>query len=406
VKFFFQIALGILAAIGGFVDIGDLVFTTQAGAHFGYQLLWAVVVGVVGIVVYAEMCGRVATVTKRAVMTTVRQRMGFRWGLTALVASQFVNLMTLAAEVGGVALVLQLLFDISYSSLVLFAVVSLIVIVWFLPFEGIERVFGYGGLCLLVYLVAAIDLHPDWGDVANGFVPHAKGSAVYAYFAIGLIAAALMPYEVYFYSSGAVEERWKAPTDLKANRANAIFGFGLGGLLAISLIMTAAQVFHGLGVTPEHIGTTALGAQVPLGEAGLLLALVGILFAVGGAAIDTSLSGAYSIAQFLGWEWGKYKRPSGAPRFTFAWLVMFALAFVVIVTGVDPIMVTEYSVVFSVVALPLTYLPVLLIARDRTYMGQHANGPISGFLGWLYFVVILVVAVAAIPLMLATNAGG
>ena len=66
VKKIFQIALGILAAIGGFVDIGDLVFNVQAGAKLGYQLLWVVVVGVVGIIVYSEMCGRVAAVSKRA----------------------------------------------------------------------------------------------------------------------------------------------------------------------------------------------------------------------------------------------------------------------------------------------------------------------------------------------------
>ena len=64
--------------------------------------------------------------------------------------------------------------------------------------------------------------------------------------------------------------------------------------------------------------------------------------------------------------------------FTIRWLVLFALAFLVIVfTGLDPLEVTEYAVVFPSVALPLTYLPVLLIARDRTYMGQYANGPIS-----------------------------
>jgi manganese transport protein len=399
------VALGILSAIGGFVDIGDLVFATQAGAAFEYGLLWAVLVGVLGIIVFAEMSGRVATVTGRPVFNVVRQRLGFGAGLVTLIASQFVNLMTLAAEVGGIAIVLNLFFDASYSAMVPLAIIVLAIVIWMLPFNWIENVFGYMGLCLIVFLVAALNLSPDWGDVGHGLMPHGHSSATYYYFAVGLIAAALMPYEVYFYSSGAVEERWKAPGDLGVNRANAILGFGLGALLSMSLIMTAAQVFHGPQVQPELLGTTALGAQVSLGEAGLILGLIGMLFAVGGAAIDTCFAGAYNISQFLGWEWGKYRRPSGAPRFTVAWLVMLALAFLVISTGVDPVMVTEYSVIFSVFALPLTYFPVLLIAGDRTFMGTHANGRISKTLGWIYFVVILVVAVAAIPLMLITNAG-
>jgi manganese transport protein len=399
-----QVALGILAAIGGFVDIGDLVFNTSAGALFGYQLLWAVVAGVIGIVVYAEMSGRVAAVTKRPVLSVVRQRMGFGMGLVTLIAAQIVSVMTLAAETGGVALVLQLFFDFSYPLLTVVALFALIGVVWFTPFEWIERIFGYLGLCLLVYVVAALKLHPDWGDVGHGFVPSGQSSPLYWYFVAGLLAAALMPYEVYFYSSGAVEEGWK-PADLGLNRVNALLGFGLGGILSIAIILTSAQVFHPLGIEPESIGTTALAAQVPLGEAGLLFAIAGMLFAVGGAAIDTALAGAYNISQYLGWEWGKYRRPAGAPRFTLAWLTMFALAFVIIATGVDPVKVTEVSVIFSVVALPLTYLPVLLIARDRTFMGEHANALISSALGWLYLAVIGVVAAVAIPLMIVTNMG-
>src|SRR5213080_4641734 len=199
---------------------------------------------------------------------------------------------------------------------------------------------------------------------------------LYAYFAVGLLGAAMTPYEVYFYSSGGIEDQW-SPKDLGLNRANAIIGYGLGGFLSFALMITGGALFLDHGISPEHLGTIALGAEVPLGRIGLLLALVGILFAVGGAAIDTCFSGAYNLAQFLGWEWGKYRRPAGAPRFTLTWLTMFGLAFVIIVTGVDPIQVTEYAVIFSAFALPLTFFPVLLVARDRAYMGEHANGRLA-----------------------------
>ena len=100
------LALGILAAIGGFVDIGDLVFNVAAGATFGYQLMWVIPIGVVGIIVYSEMCGRVAAVSGKAVFDAVRERVGFKAALGALVSSEVVNLMTLAAEIGGVAIAL------------------------------------------------------------------------------------------------------------------------------------------------------------------------------------------------------------------------------------------------------------------------------------------------------------
>jgi manganese transport protein len=402
----FSVALGILAAIGGFVDIGDIVFNVEAGATLGYQLLWAVVIGVGAIITYSEMCGRVAAVSGRAVFDAVRERLGFGLGLLSLISAQLVTFLTLAAEVGGIGLALQLLSGLNYRALLLLGAAALAVIVWVSPFEVIERVFGYCGLALLVFAVAAIKLHPDWGAVGSGFVPQPDTGnlAIYGFFAVGLIGAATVPYEVYFYSSGAVEEGWTAQ-NLGVNRANAIIGYSLGGLLSFALMIGAGALFLPQGISPESLGSVGMLAEVPLGTIGLLLALVGILFAVGGAAIDTVFSGAYNTAQFFGWEWGKHRKPADAPRFTIAWLVLLLLGLLVVMTGVDPILVTEYSVIFSVVALPATYIPILLVANDRAYMGRYANGRLANVFGIFFLIVILVVAVSAIPLMILSNMG-
>ncbi|MGH3138486.1 MAG: Nramp family divalent metal transporter [Gaiellales bacterium] len=401
------VALGILSAIGGFVDIGDLVFNMQAGATFGFQLLWVVLVGVLGIIVYSEMCGRVAAIAKRPVFDLVRERVGFGAGLATLIASEIVNLMTCAAEVGGVAISLQLLSGLPYQVLILVAITGLVLSAWVLPFDWIERIFGYLGLGLLVFAVAAIKVHPDWSEVGHGDVPgaHSGGSVmVYLYFVVGLLGAAMTPYEVYFYSSGAVEDGWGS-RELGLNRVTTMIGYGLGGFLSLSLMVVAAVVFLPRGISPDFLGTPPLAAEHALGQVGLLLALVGILFAVGGAAIETSFSGAYNLAQFFGWRWGKKERPAGAARFTLAWVAIFVLAMAVVMTGYDPVKLTEYSVIFSVVALPLTYLPILLVANDHSYMGAHVNGRLANILGTLYFLVILAISVSAIPLMLLTHGG-
>jgi manganese transport protein len=81
------------------------------------------------------------------------------------------------------------------------------------------------------------------------------------------------------------------------------------------------------------------------------------------------------------------------------------LALGIVMTGYDPVKITEYSVIFSVVALPLTFLPILLVANDPVYMGRHRNGRLSNLVGVAYFVLILAIAVSAIPLMILTNGG-
>jgi manganese transport protein len=404
VKGLLSVALGVIAAIGGFVDIGDLVFNAQAGASVGYPVLWAVPVGVVGIMVFAEMSGRIVAVAQKPNFVLVKERYHPRLSTFTLVASLVLTVLTLGAELGGLGFVLNYFFDVSVSFFILVAALGAAAAIYFLPFGGLERIFGYLGLALFVYFAASIKLDPDWGELGRGFVPEAHGAAVYWYFVVGLIAAALMPYEIYFYSSGAVEERWDE-SDMKVNRANAFLGFGLGGILAVSILVASTQVLKPAGITPDSVGTAALVAEVPYGELGLILAFVGILFAVGGATIDTAFSAAYNLAQHQGWKWGKRFRLLDEPRFTLSLGGFLAAGFAIAQTGVDPIELTEYAVIFSIPVLPLTYLPILLVGGDREVMGRYVNGPLSRVLGWAYFVLICVLAVAAPVLFVWTNGG-
>lgn len=403
-----EIGLGIMVAMGGFIDIGDLVFATSAGARFGYQLLWALLVGVIGIIVYSEMCGRVTTVTKMAVFDIIRQHYPTRLGWFAVGSSLLMNLLTCAAETGGIALALQLLSDFPYILLLLVALFSLILIIWLLPFQGIERLFGLMGLGLLTLAIAALKLAPDWGMAAHNLVPHLISYGnhwTYLYFAVGIMAATFMPYEVYFYSSGAIEEKWKPKSDMSVNRMNTIIGFVLGGLVVAGIIVMSAELLRANGIDPQLLGTPILGSLVTLGKLGVVLALLGAVFTIGGAAVESSLSGAYTLAQFLGWPWGKHKDPLKVPKFTLTWLVMLVAGAGIILTGIDPITLTEYAVIFSVVLMPLTYWPIFRLAQSRQQMGNYANKWLANGLGWIFFVVICVVSVAAVPLMIISNRG-
>lgn len=403
-KTLLQIALGIIAAIGGFLDIGDLVFTSQAGATYGYSTLWAVPIGVLGIMVFAEMSGRVAAIAGKPNMVLVRDRYPRGLARATLYASLFLTVLTLAAELGGLGFILNYFFDVSVGFFVLVGLVGAAAAAYFLPFEWIERLFGYMGLGLLVFVATSINLDPDWSGVGNGFVPSGDDTTLYWYFVVGLIAAAFMPYEIYFYSSGAIEEKW-GKKDITVNRLNAIIGFGLGGILAVGVIVAATLTLLPRGITPDSIGTVALIGEVPYGETGLVLALIGILFALGGATIDCAFSAAYNLAQHEGWKWGKRGGLERERKFVLSLAVFFALGYAIVQTGVDPVQLTEYAVIFSMPVLPLTYLPVLLAGNDRNLMGDQVNGLLARGLGWAYFALICGLAVAAPILFIATNGG-
>ncbi len=404
-----EIALGIMTALGGFVDIGELVFAVQGGARFQYLLLWVVVVGTAGIIVFSEMSGRIAAVLGKPTFALIRERLGYKTGLAVLIASNIVNLLTCAAEMGGIAIVLRLFFGYEYRIMLLAAAILLLLAIWFLEFRWIERFFGILGLFLLLYAWAAIALQPEWGDVLKGLVPRAPadgmpGMLVYGYFAIGLFSSLLMPYEVYFYSSGGIEDQW-TPKDLTANLCTALAGFSLGGILTMSLIVVGAAVFFPRGIDPQVLGSSALPAVAALGMKGLILALLGMLFALGGAAVETALAGAYNLSQFFGWPWGKAKKPGTVPRFTAAWIAMLVAGLAIAMSGVNPVTIVETSVIFAVVVLPLTYYPILRVAGDRKLMKAHANNRIVNALGWIFFVLIVLAALSAVPLMYVTHMG-
>ena len=405
-----ELTLGIMTAVGGFVDISELVFAAKAGSAFGYALIWVFAFSTIGIIVFSEMSGRVAAVAKQPVFNLMRHRLGLKLGLVTLAASIISNLITCAAEIGGVALVLNYLTGWPYLLMAGAMTALLIASIWVLPFKWIERAYGLLGLFMITFVVALVAIHPPWGQLAGGFIPQiphglsTKELLTFGYFMVAIVSAVMFPYEVYFYSSGGIEEEW-GPQDIMTNRMTAILGMGLGSLLAIAILSNSAQLFSAINVDPEIPGSAALEAAIPFGKWGLILALLGMFFAIAGAAVETCMANAYSIAQFFGWMWGRHKKPWEAPRFTITWIALFLLALGIVLTGVDVMMLVEFAVLFSILVLPLTYLPLLLLAGDRNYMREHVNGPVAKGLGWLYFAIITAAALAALPLFFLTSGG-
>jgi len=405
-----ELTLGIMTAVGGFVDISELVFAAKAGSTFGYALIWVFAFSTVGIIVFSEMSGRVAAIAKQPVFNLMRHRLGLKLGLVTLLASIISNLITCAAEIGGVSLIVNYLTGAPYLLMAVVLTFLIILSIWVLPFKWIERVYGLLGLFMIVFAAALVGIHPPWGKIAGGLVPHiphglsTKELMTFGYFSVAIVSAVLFPYEVYFYSSGGIEEEW-GPKELLTNRVTSILGMGLGSLLAISILANSAQLFGPANVDPEIPGSAALEAAIPFGKWGLICALLGMFFAVAGAAVETCMANAYSIAQFFGWKWGRHKKPWEAPRFTITWIALFIVALLIVLTGVDVMTLVELAILFSILVLPLTYLPLLLLAGDRQYMREHTNGWLAKSLGWFYFAIITIAALAAIPLYLLTSGG-
>jgi manganese transport protein len=409
VKKLLGITLGIMTALGGFVDLGQIVFTMQAGALFGYRLMWTILLGTGAIIVYMEMCGRISVVAREPVFAVVRDQLGKPFGFAVLVASNLLNLITCAAELGGIAIAIHLLTGFSEKIALVAATVVLAAMVLILQFEWIERTFGLSGLLMSVFAISAYVLHPNWGQLASGLwpgIPHGTrhDHLLYAYFAVGIFSALLMTYEVHFYSSGAIEEDWTVK-DLSENFMVASLGSLLGAVLTTALLVLGVIVLLPRQIFPETLSTSILAGAFPFGRKVLLLAMVGVIACLGGAAIETALSGGYNLCQFLHLPWGK-NRPAGKVKaFTATWLGMFAVAMLVGISGLRPLQLVNISIIFGMVVLPFTYYPILRVAADKHIMGQHVNSRFDSVIGVFFLILITIAAAAAIPLMILTHSG-
>jgi Mn2+/Fe2+ NRAMP family transporter len=403
-----KVALGVMTAIGGFVDIGNLVTSGITGARFGMSLTWAIVVATIGMTAYGEMAGRVTSVTGRPVFDTVRERLGVRTALLNLIAFILLTVLTLAAEIGGVAIVLALATGVNYLVFVPFVGAAVWLVAWRLKFSIMENVLGLLGLALVIFVVALFVLPTPWGQLwdesIRPTVPTGEGHPTYLFYAISLFGACVVPYQVVFFSSGAREEHW-TPASLAEMRLNVAIGFPLGGLLSIAIMATSA-----VALRPAHVDVNSLGQVAdPLTQAfghwGLAIGLVGFFAAMFAAASECALSIGYAVSQLFGWTWGKDRKPRDAPQFHLVTLIGIAAATALILTSIDPIQVTIVAVVLGAAAIPLTYFPVLVVANDRDYMGGRINRGWFNAVSVAFLLLMVATSVATIPLLFLTKAG-
>src|SRR5579883_2804508 len=306
-----SLALGILTAVGGFVDMSGIITSAQAGAHYRFALLWTLVPGVIGLVVYADMAGRVVIASGRTLFDVIRDRLGFRLALFPLVATAIVNTLTLVVEIAGMSLALQLATQLPYRVGIVVTALLLTLILWKSSFDALENGSALLGLAMLVSVVALVQLMPPWGEIGRAVVHPTLADVdslpAYLFAGISLLGGYMTPYQFYFYSSGALEDEWTGE-DLLVNRVTSVLGSIFGAGIAFALIVDAGQPI-----------------QQALGGWGWALFILGAFAVSMGAGLETALSGAYAVCQYFGWDWGKKGRPRQAPVLHLGYLVMLVL---------------------------------------------------------------------------------
>ena len=372
---------GLIATSAG-NDAGGIATYSQAGAKFGYQLIWVMVILTVSFGVVQEMCARLGAATGRGLLDLIRERFGIAWALFAVVVILIANGGVTVSEFVGIGAAMELLGVSKYVSVPLGAV-----FIWYLVIFGsyakVEKILLLMTLVFFAYPIAAIMAKPDWGEVARGaFIPTLNSDPAYLFLVVGLLGTTITPYIQIFQQSSLVE-KGVARRHYGTERIDAYFGAVFSNLMSVSMIIATAATLYVVG--QREIGSAADAARAlepVVGSAARVLFGIGLLGATLLAGAVLPLATAYAVSEAFG-------MPKGVNLDFRRGRVFFSLFTALIVVGVVLALIPNIPVmkllvgvqVLNGLLLPIILLFILLLINDKALTKELKNTRVNNALG-------------------------
>src|SRR4051794_41148254 len=395
----------IFAVVGpGFItanvdnDAGGIFTYSQAGAQFGYSLLWTMIPITISLIVVQEMAARMGAVTGKGLSDLIREEFGFRVTFFVMVTLVVTNFGNVVAEFAGVASSLELF---GWSKYIVVPVAA--AIVWALVVRGtyssIEKIFLAASAFYICYIVAGVLARPDWKAAAFATVTRPEAAGIrnygYLYMVIAVIGTTIAPW-MQFYLQASIVEKGVTIKQYRASRWDVILGCIFTDVVAWFIIAACAATLYANG--RHDIGSAADAAQAlrPLsGDYAYLLFAAGLFNASIFAASILPISTAYAVCEGLGFESGLDKKFHEAPVFYWLYTLLIALgAGVLLIPRVPLVYVSVLSQVANGVVLPFVLIFMLLLTNDAEIMGEHVNSRAFNVVAWLTVGVMVALTVA------------
>ncbi|HEX3558291.1 MAG TPA: Nramp family divalent metal transporter [Pyrinomonadaceae bacterium] len=379
---------GLIAASAG-NDAGGIATYSSAGAQYGYDLIWVMVIITVSLSVVQEMCARLGAATGRGLFDLIRERFGVGWTFFAITVVLIANGGLVVSEFVGVGAASELIGVSRYIAVPVAAAVLWYLVI-FGSYEWVEKIFLLMTLVFFAYPIAAILGHPNWHELARGsFVPTIRSDPDYIFILVGLLGTTITPYMQLFQQSSLVE-KGVARRHYGPERIDTYTGAVFSNLMSIAMIVATAATLHVAGQTQVQTAEDAAKALVPLmGNYAKLLFGVGLLGASLLAGAVLPLATSYAIAEAFGLPKGVNLDFRRAPKFfaLFTALIVFG-AGIALIPGVPVIRLLVAIQVLNGALLPVILVFILVLINDTRLTGELKNTHLYNVLGWGTFALI------------------
>jgi len=365
-------------------DAGGISVYSQAGAMYGYALLWSLIPMTIALYVTEEMCARMGVVTGKGLSDLIREEFGFRPTFFIILAGLVVDMGNVAAEFAGVAASMQIFGISKYISVPIAALA-----VWFLVMGGtsrvVEKIFLAACVLYLSYVASAILAKPDWLLAAKSTViPSMQFNGGYLLMLTALIGTTIAPWQFFYLQAGFVEKR-VARRQYKQARADVMVGSISCMAIVFFIIVCTAATLHVSGHLVINDASEAAQSLVPLAGkwAGSLFAF-GLLNASLFAASILPLSTAHVICEGMGFEAGMDHKFNDAPIFYSLYTGMILVGAAVILIPNAPLQkILVFSQVGNGIWLPVVLVFMLLLVNRRDLMGDQVNTSTFNLIAWI-----------------------
>jgi Mn2+/Fe2+ NRAMP family transporter len=388
-----------LAVLGpGFItanvdnDPNGILTYSQAGAHFGYSLLWTIIPITLALIVVQEMCARMGVVTGKGLSDLIREEFGLRMTVIIMVLLVIVNFGNVIGEFAGIAGSLQLFHLSKYISVPICAV-----LVWLLAVRGdyksVEKIFLTASVFYIAYIITGVISGPSWHTaiIATVKLPGrtAWNQPGYVFMVVSVIGTTIAPW-MQFYLQSSIVEKGVSIRNYAATRLDVIVGSIFTDVVAWFIIVACAATLwaHGMG----NIGMPADAAEAmkPLaGAYAFLLFAFGLFNASFFAASVLPLSTAYTVCEGLGLESGIDKSFREAPFFYWLYTLLIAGGTAVVLIPDFPLVqFSIFSQALNGILLPIVIVFMLLLINRKDLMGTHVNSQWFNAAAWLTAIVV------------------
>jgi Mn2+/Fe2+ NRAMP family transporter len=372
-------------------DAGGISVYTQAGAQYGYALLWSLIPMTIALYVTEEMCARMGVVTGKGLSDLIREEFGFRPTFFVMVTGFFVDLANVVAEFAGVAAAMQIFHVSRYIAVPIAAV-----LVWVLVLRGtyrqVEVIFLAACVLYLSYVISAIMAKPDWLEAARRTaIPTLHSNAGYLVMLTGLVGTTIAPWQFFYLQAGFVEKKVSVRQYPQA-RADVLVGSVSCMVIVFFIIVCTAATLYTSGLRGISDAAEAAKALVPLAGkwAGTLFAF-GLLNASLFAASILPLSTAHVICEGLGFEAGIDNKFREAPIFYWLYTILIAVGAGIVLLPNAPLWkILIFSQVGNGIWLPVVVIFILLLVNRRDLMGEYVNTLAFNVVAWVTAIAMIV----------------